>query len=67
MFYKIVPVTSLSYYMSKDECISTEPRYSKDKTEALLRFNRKISASYVTLPEIKQILQGEEWTGIEVE
>lgn len=64
MFYKIVPVSSLNYYLSKDECISTVPRLSKDGTKVLLRFNRKISASYISLDEIKQTLQGADWKSI---
>ena len=65
MFYKIVPVSSLNYYLSKDECISTVPRLSKDGTKALLRFNRKFSASYKSLDEIKVELKQQEWAGEE--
>ena len=60
MFYKIVPASSLSYYMGKDECVSTEARYSSAGT-VLLRFDRKVSSSYKTLDDIMIDLQDAEW------
>ena len=65
MFYKIIPVSSLSYYLAKEECVSTKPRFSVAGDKVLLRFNRKISGSYKSLKDIVQDLQGPEWNNEE--
>jgi len=59
-YYKIVNAEDVEAGMADSDCVTDAPRYSVDKTKALLKYKTQVAGS-VSHAEILEILQTSDW------
>lgn len=59
-YYKIVNAEEVEAGMADSDCVTSVPRYSVDKTKALLKYKTQVAGS-VSHAEILEILQTSDW------
>jgi hypothetical protein len=60
-YYKIVNAEDVEAGLADSDCVTSEPRYSIDKTKALLKYKTQVAGS-VSHAEILEILQTSAWS-----
>ena len=59
-YYKIVNAADVEAGLADSDCVTSEPRYSIDKTKALLKYKTQVAGS-VSHAKILEILQTSDW------
>ena len=60
-YYKVVAAEDVASGLTDVDCVTTSPRYSLDKTQAVLKYKTQVTGS-VSHAEIKVIMRTSAWS-----